>query len=71
MRHQRFLSIDVPALPLPACNSPGRCLCKYQHFTDRRTMLRRETDRGGMPYPRMGKPELRKKPAGRRTADRA
>ena len=69
LRQKRFLSLEAPALPLPACTSPGYCLCKYQHHSDRRTTLRRLTDRGGIPYPRIGKPELRKNPFGRRAAD--
>ena len=35
---------------LAAC----RCKCVYRHYSDRRTTLRRETDRGRFPRPRFG-----------------
>ncbi len=43
---QRFLSEDAPLLPLPDCDMPRECRCVYQHFTDRRTERRRESDIG-------------------------
>ena len=43
---QRYLSEEAPALPLPDCDTPRDCRCVYQHFTDRRTDRRRETDIG-------------------------
>jgi hypothetical protein len=43
---QRFLSEDAPLLPLPDCDMTRDCRCVYQHFTDRRTETRRETDIG-------------------------
>jgi hypothetical protein len=43
---QRYLSEEAPALPLPDCDTPRDCRCVYQHFTDRRTDTRRESDIG-------------------------
>ena len=43
---QRFLSEEAPVLPLPDCDTPRECRCVYQHFTDRRTDKRRESDIG-------------------------
>ncbi len=45
-RNVRFLSEDALRLPLDDCSDPGRCRCTYQHFDDRRTALRRESDMG-------------------------
>src|ERR1700682_3795502 len=59
LRDKRFLGNEAPPLPLPGCSSPWRCKCIYVHFSDRRTNLRRETDRGRFPRPRFGK-EMRK-----------
>ena len=42
----RYLSEDAPSLPLPDCDIPRECRCVYQHFTDRRTDMRREADIG-------------------------
>lgn len=42
----RFLSEDAPMLPLRECTNPAGCRCKYQHFDDRRTDARRESDIG-------------------------
>ena len=55
LRDKRFLGNEAPPLPLPECSSPWRCECIYVHFPDRRTNLRRETDRGRFPRPRFGK----------------
>src|SRR5262249_5503869 len=46
LSNQRFLSAEAPALPLPACSSPSTCKCIYCHHSDRRAILRRDTDRG-------------------------
>jgi hypothetical protein len=43
---QRFLSDEVPRLPLTDCDMPYACKCVYEHFNDRRTELRRESDHG-------------------------
>jgi hypothetical protein len=59
LRDKRFLSNEAPALPLPQCSSPSRCKCTYCHWSDRRAFLRRETDRGRFPRPRLGKEERR------------
>ena len=40
---QRFLSNQVPMLPLPGCDSAD-CRCTYQLFDDRRTDIRRTAD---------------------------
>jgi hypothetical protein len=37
---QRFLALEAPALPLPAC-SAARCTCSFVKLTDRRTESRR------------------------------
>lgn len=42
----RFLADDAPMLPLSDCSNPAGCRCKYQHFDDRRTEPRRESDVG-------------------------
>jgi hypothetical protein len=33
---RRFLSAEVPRIPLPTCD-PHSCDCRYQHHQDRRT----------------------------------
>src|SRR4029453_8225808 len=70
LRNKRFLSAEAPSLPLPHCSSPTLCKCVYSHHSDRRTTLRRETDRGRFPRPRFGE-ERRKEPQahGRREDD--
>lgn len=40
---QRFLSSEVPMLPLVACDSDD-CRCTYELFDDRRTAVRRIGD---------------------------
>lgn len=40
---QRFLSHEVPMLPLSDCDS-NDCRCTYQLYNDRRTGLRRTAD---------------------------
>ncbi len=42
----RFLADDAPMLPLKDCTNPSGCRCRYQHFDDRRTDARRESDIG-------------------------
>ena len=42
---KRFLSEDAPRLPVESCTSSD-CQCTYQHYSDRRTQLRRDTDVG-------------------------
>ncbi len=72
LRDKRFLSDGAPPLPLPECSSPWLCKCIYRHYSDRRTIRRRETDRGSFPRPRFGK-ERREGPQahGRRADDPA
>ncbi len=69
LKQKRFLSIEAPRLPLPACTMPVSCQCRYQHHADRRVNMRRDADRGGLPYPWRG-PELRRNPQGRRDSDK-
>ena len=40
---QRFLSNEVPMLPLEGCDSDD-CRCTYELFDDRRTAIRRISD---------------------------
>jgi hypothetical protein len=72
LRQERFLSDEAPPLPVPECSSPGRCKCIYRHHSERRAFLRRATDRGGLPNPKVGK-EMREGPQarGRRADDQA
>lgn len=72
LRDRRFLSDEAPALPLPECSSPWLCKCIYRHYSDRRTILRRETDRGRFPRPRFGEERRGRLQAhGRRAGDQA
>jgi len=43
---QRYLSDEAPLIPLPDCETPRDCRCVYEHFADRRTDTRRESDIG-------------------------
>ena len=43
---KRFLADEAPPLPLNGCADPQNCRCVYEHFDDRRTSLRRESDEG-------------------------
>lgn len=43
-RNQRFLSTQIPALPLRECDRAAGCPCKYKHYEDRRAALRRTDD---------------------------
>src|SRR5262245_5643050 len=45
----RFLSDEAPQLPLRGCASAQSCKCVYEHFVDRRTSLRRDSDIGCPP----------------------
>jgi hypothetical protein len=40
---QRFLAAEAPLFPLPGCDRPN-CGCRYRHYEDRRTDIRRVTD---------------------------
>jgi hypothetical protein len=46
LENLRFLADDAPRLPLPDCTNPQGCRCTYEHFDDRRTSARRESDIG-------------------------
>jgi hypothetical protein len=45
LKNVRYLSQEAPPLPLVGCTRPSACLCKYKHYSDRRTGARRATDR--------------------------
>ena len=49
---QKFLAAHAPQLPLGGCDQPQACQCRYQHLTDRRQEVRRDSDHGlpGRPY---------------------
>lgn len=42
---KRFLSVEVPLIPLRDCDLP-RCECTYRRHADRRTSVRRAADLG-------------------------
>jgi len=44
LRETRFLSSQAPPLPLQGCTLPKSCVCKYKHFSDRRSGPRRATE---------------------------
>ncbi len=62
----RFLAEEAPKLPLSDCSNAMTCGCKYQHFDDRRTDLRRESDIG---LPMRDHPEDARSGFGRRVTD--
>jgi hypothetical protein len=43
-RNKRFLSTQIPQLPLRDCDKAGGCPCKYKHYEDRRAGVRRTDD---------------------------
>ncbi len=43
-RNKRFLSTQLPALPLRDCDKSAGCPCKYKHYDDRRAGVRRTDD---------------------------
>lgn len=43
-RTKRFLSAQLPALPLRDCDRAASCPCKYKHYDDRRAGARRTDD---------------------------
>ena len=69
VREQRFLSDEAPLLPLPRCNTPNSCRCRYEHFADRRDGPRRDRD-VGLPGMMWFVQERRLNEAGRRASDR-
>ncbi|MCU0758280.1 MAG: hypothetical protein MUF07_03645 [Steroidobacteraceae bacterium] len=38
---QRFLARQAPRLPLPGCDRPASCRCRFEKFADRRTAQQR------------------------------
>ena len=67
---QRFLSKEAPRLPLTDCDRP-QCHCRYQHFTDRRTDARRDSDIGvGIASELYNSECRRSRGRGRRSTDR-
>jgi len=42
----RYLADEAPMLPVAGCSNRANCHCRYQHFDDRRTEARRESDVG-------------------------
>ena len=62
----RFLADDAPMLPLSDCSNPAGCRCKYQHYDDRRTEPRRESDVG---LPMKDHPNDARDGVGRRVTD--
>lgn len=67
MQNTRWLSGQVPRLPLRGCDAL-RCDCRYKHFADRRTEDRRRVDRTGLPRNFPGE-EMRGPRRGRRQTD--
>jgi hypothetical protein len=44
---KRYLSRESPPqLPISGCDKQGQCSCRYEHYSDRRTDLRRAADSG-------------------------
>jgi len=43
-RNKRFLSSQLPSLPLRDCDKSATCPCKYKHYEDRRAGVRRTDD---------------------------
>ncbi len=66
LKDVRFLADDAPMLPLSDCSNPAGCRCKYQHYDDRRTEARRESDVG---LPMKDHPEDARDGVGRRVTD--
>jgi hypothetical protein len=63
---RRFLSDEAPSLPLAGCDTPHACRCVYEHFNDRRTLVRRDTDSG---LPAKEQPADRRLQTARRITD--
>ena len=66
LERRRFLADDAPMLPLSDCPNPAGCRCRYQHFDDRRTDARRESDVG---MPMKDHPQDVRNGVGRRVTD--
>ncbi len=70
VHQKRFLSIEAPALPLPDCSNRAYCHCRYVKHPDRRTTLRRMTDRGPGALSWWAGPKDRRISNGRRSSDK-
>jgi hypothetical protein len=66
LENVRFLAEDAPMMPLNDCSNPAGCRCKYQHYDDRRTEARRESDVG---LPMKDHPNDARDGVGRRVTD--
>lgn len=66
LENLRFLADEAPMLPLSDCSNPSGCRCRYQHYDDRRTDARRESDIG---LPMKDHPNENRSGAGRRVTD--
>ena len=66
LENRRFLPDEAPMLPLSDCSNPSGCRCKYQHYDDRRTEARRESDIG---LPMKDHPNDARQGVGRRVTD--
>ena len=42
----KFLAAHAPTLPLGGCDRKDACRCRYRHYEDRRSDVRRDTDHG-------------------------
>jgi hypothetical protein len=64
----RFLARQAPRLPLPDCDRPGNCACRFEKHADRRTTVQRS------PYNNFGVVSYggaeRRRVRGRRATDR-
>ncbi|MEM7099981.1 MAG: hypothetical protein AAF541_17060 [Pseudomonadota bacterium] len=49
LRGTKFLAAHAPTLPLGGCTQNDQCRCKYRHYKDRRSELRRDSDHGMPP----------------------
>ena len=63
---RRYLSDEAPLLPLADCTRSQDCKCRYEHYDDRRTNVRRDTDQG---LPEKLRPEEDREGPGRRVTD--
>ncbi len=66
LKNVRYLADEAPMLPLAGCSSPSECRCRYEHFDDRRTDARRESDVG---LPMKDHPNDARSGFGRRVTD--
>lgn len=64
----RLLSLEAPRLPVAGCDSPAACECRFQHYSDRRTVSRREPEGTAALRRAFLAPERRNR-RGRREAD--